>query len=98
MANTTGCEIKEARSGSLEHAVSIVREELEWYENMINHGKGKWPKPGYVRDSIWNGWMGARHALRTMLRKLEDATDGTQRPGTRDATIANPDAMPGSLE
>lgn len=29
---------------------------------------------------------------------LVPPNDGTQRPGTRDATIANPDAMPGSLE
>lgn len=71
----------EAASSSHERVVSILREELEWYENMINHGKGEWPKPGYVRDSIWDGWMGARHALRTAIRKIEDANSMITQPG-----------------
>ena len=38
------------------------------------------------------------HILLMVVRIIESLTTQAQRPGTRDATIANRDAMPGSLQ
>jgi hypothetical protein len=89
MPSGSGVEQPETlNAGSLDAMVSIVRQELERYENMINRGKGEWPREGYVRDSTWDGWMSARHALRTTLRKMEDANVDIQNSFTKDKPSA----------
>ena len=44
------------------------------------------------------GWL-QEHAHAAVSKALGKSPNaGTQRPGTQDATIANPDALPGSLK
>lgn len=44
-----------------------VRQRLKEMRELIALGKGTWPQPDYIRDSVWDGWLGERHALRAVL-------------------------------
>ena len=74
-------------SKTLEQA---VLDRLRDTETRIARGKGDWPGESYVRDHVWDGWIGERDALRRILweagidadapataakRTLEDAVD-----------------------
>lgn len=33
----------------------------------IDQGKGTWPNPNYIRDSVWDGWLQEQISLQTIL-------------------------------
>ncbi|MFW9873077.1 MAG: hypothetical protein ACFFG0_08260 [Candidatus Thorarchaeota archaeon] len=48
----------------------VIRKRLEEITELINRGKGTWPKKNYVRDDIWNLWKGEKFALEMILRDV----------------------------
>ena len=48
---------------------AAVIESLRDVEQRIAKGKGEWGADGYVRDSVWDGWLGGRLALRHVLQR-----------------------------
>jgi hypothetical protein len=59
----------------MKRATQIVKKELERVESLLEAGKGEWPNNDYVKDSIWDGWLGQRYALSKILKQLEAAND-----------------------
>ena len=57
-----------------------VIESLRDVEQHIAAGKGEWGSSGYVRDSVWDGWIGGQLALRHVLQRAGIDPDGEGRP------------------
>lgn len=45
-----------------------VRKRLKEVTNNLDKGKGTWPKKDYIKDSIWDSWIGQQIALAGSLR------------------------------
>ena len=60
-----------------------VIDRLREVEADLARCKGTWPESDYVRDHIWDGWIGARDVLRHVLGDAgidPDADGGEVRP------------------
>ena len=55
---------------------AAVIESLRDVEHRIAKGKGEWGSSGYVRDSVWDGWIGGQLALRHVLQRAGIDPDG----------------------
>lgn len=51
--------------------IQEIRNSLFEVEEWIAQGKGEWPKPGYIRDHVWDGWIGRQLALTALLRQVD---------------------------
>ena len=57
---------------------AAVIESLRAVERRIVLGQGELSDPGYVRESVWNGWLGERSALRRVLHRAGIDPDGVE--------------------
>lgn len=49
-----------------ERAARVCNDAVNEFEARLDAGKGVWPQAGYVRDSVWDQWIGGRNAARTL--------------------------------
>lgn len=91
-----------ARADALAEAVRAVEANLAEMEARLASANREWATPGYVRDAIWDGWDGERHALTRVLRLLRalaarEPAGATGEHGD-DARAAVARTKPGSYE
>jgi hypothetical protein len=55
--------------------MSAVVERLRCVEDRLRKGKGTWPNDDYVRDHVWDGWIGQSAVLRGVLSDAGFSSD-----------------------
>lgn len=58
-----------------DNARSIIVRRMEHTQKLIDRGKGEWPNPDYVRDSLWDCWNHEVMVLAAILDRIDNRDD-----------------------
>jgi len=55
-----------------ERDLASIQVKLDNVTDLLNKGKGEWPKLGYVRDDTWHGWKSRSYALTACIEAIRE--------------------------